>query len=314
MNPSGREDTTLRFDEIPSTLKAYAKFLRPRPGIEEGEALPPLRAESSAIPLDREQVQAYREVCSIPDPGDYTLPMLYPHVLAAPLHAHVMAHPDFPLQAAGLIHIANTVTQHRPLRVYEPLSFEVELRGARPARKGHEFDLLTRAFADGELVWEGVTTVLSPVKGKGSGSKKNEKGSGEPGPEPGPVERSVTLEVPSDQGRRYASVSGDYNPIHMHELSAKLFGFKRAIAHGMWTLARVTGEVADEMPQTPRHLTVRFKRPVYLPSTVLLTERRDGELLDIDVTDARGEVPHLDVEIGPLEAFEAPERGAAEEE
>lgn len=37
----------------------------------------------------------------------------------------------------------------------------------------------------------------------------------------------------SDLGRRYARVSGDINPIHLHALSARAFGFRRAIAHGM---------------------------------------------------------------------------------
>ena len=41
-----------------------------------------------------------------------------------------------------------------------------------------------------------------------------------------------------DLGRRYAAISGDYNPIHLGALSAKLFGFKQAIAHGMWSKAR----------------------------------------------------------------------------
>jgi hypothetical protein len=44
--------------------------------------------------------------------------------------------------------------------------------------------------------------------------------------------------VPGDIGRRYARVSGDSNPIHLHPLTAKALGQPGAIAHAMWTKAR----------------------------------------------------------------------------
>ena len=44
--------------------------------------------------------------------------------------------------------------------------------------------------------------------------------------------------APADIGRQYAKVSGDYNPIHLSAVSAKLFGFPTAIAHGLWNKAR----------------------------------------------------------------------------
>lgn len=36
----------------------------------------------------------------------------------------------------------------------------------------------------------------------------------------------------------YADVSGDHNPIHTSPMLARMFGFRGAIAHGMFTLAR----------------------------------------------------------------------------
>ena len=53
---------------------------------------------------------------------------------------------------------------------------------------------------------------------------------------------------PSDLGRRYGSVSGDLNPIHLSDPTAKLFGFPRAIAHGMWTKARCLAALHDRIP------------------------------------------------------------------
>lgn len=38
--------------------------------------------------------------------------------------------------------------------------------------------------------------------------------------------------------RAYADVSGDHNPIHTSPMLARVFGFRGAISHGMFTLAR----------------------------------------------------------------------------
>ena len=44
------------------------------------------------------------------------------------------------------------------------------------------------------------------------------------------VSRSTRWRLPADQGRRYAAVSGDYNPIHLYGWAARPFGFKQPIA------------------------------------------------------------------------------------
>ena len=99
--------------------------------------------------------------------------------------------------------------------------------------KGRQFTLVTEARVGGELVWEDFSTNLR--RGKGSGDEKKRAAREEPPPP------SADWTLDGGLGRRYAAVSGDRNPIHMHDLSAKLFGFPRAIVHGMWTKARVTG-------------------------------------------------------------------------
>jgi acyl dehydratase len=79
--------------------------------------------------------------------------------------------------------------------------------------------------------------------------------------------------VDADVGRRYAQVSGDYNPIHLHPLSARLFGFKRPIAHGWWLLARSLAELDDEVGDACR-VEARFADIVPLGSDVLFTSGR----------------------------------------
>ena len=65
----------------------------------------------------------------------------------------------------------------------------------------------------------------------------------------------------------------------MHPLSAKLFGFPTAIAHGMWTKARCLAALG---PRLDEKFTaeVAFRKPILLPATVKFAEelrrRRDS--------------------------------------
>ncbi|WP_335937074.1 MaoC/PaaZ C-terminal domain-containing protein [Streptomyces sp. PTD5-9] len=72
--------------------------------------------------------------------------------------------------------------------------------------------------------------------------------------------------LPGDLGRRYGAASGDRNPIHLYPLTARLFGFPRPIAHGMWTVARCLAEAPD--PEGIQRVRAVFRAPVPLPSTV----------------------------------------------
>ena len=86
-------------------------------------------------------------------------------------------------------------------------------------------------------------------------------------PEDAPPEATASWRLTPRTARRYAAVSGDRNPIHMSALSAKPFGFPRAIAHGMYTAARALAAVgAARGPAF--NWQVDFAKPVLLPSTV----------------------------------------------
>lgn len=91
-------------------------------------------------------------------------------------------------------------------------------------------------------------------------------------------------------------MSGDRNPIHLHNLSAKVFGMPRAIAHGMWLKART---LAALQPELPRRFTadVRFKKPVLLPATVAFSTQPTADGRAFAVHDAKRGIPHLSGEI-----------------
>ena len=132
------------------------------------------------------------------------------------------------------------------------------------------FCLVTEARCDGQLVWQARTQALAPSKSSGQRPVATVRGNDQLDPsEPAALLCERILHVPESCGRRYAAIAGDLNPIHQHALLARLFGFRRAIVHGTWTLARALA--VAELPRTmPFSLEARFRRPVSLPSDVIV--------------------------------------------
>lgn len=237
-----------------------------------GGPLPDLRLRLEHLAVDRDRLAGYQRLCGFPV-GD-TLPSTYPHVLGFPLQAAVMAEPDFPLPLPGLVHLHNEVDVHRTLTAWEHLDVAVHATGLRAHPRGRVVDLVTEVDAAGERVWEGRSTYLHRGRPSGEPAAATTAAVDPPPAVPeGPP--SAVWRLPADLGRRYAAVSGDVNPIHLHRLTARPLGFRRPIAHGMWSCARVLAALGPKTagPSTSR---VWFTTPVPLPGTVELVVDRAG--------------------------------------
>jgi acyl dehydratase len=111
-----------------------------------------------------------------------------------------------------------------------------------------------------------------------------------------------------DLGRRYAAVSGDRNPIHMHSLAAKPLGFPAAIAHGMWTKARCLAAIESRLPDAFA-VEVRFRKPILLPARVQFASDEQDDQILFSVRDAKRRTPHLDGLMRPAEPTQKPTSG-----
>jgi len=282
----------LEFDTLPSLGSAYRKVpFQRKPGIREGQTIPRIEAIVKGVKPEAQSIFEYAKICRFTSDEKH-IPSIYPHILASPLHMMLVTHKAFPLKGMGLIHVRNVITEHRPIDYQETLDLLCFVEGHREAPKGVEFDLHTQVSSNGEVVWEGITTVLSRQKGKGQGNKKKEKKTPLPGGDPD-CQRSALWKVPADMGRIYASVSGDYNPIHLYKWTAKLLGFPRAIIHGMWSFARCVAEVTGDLPERPLTYEVEFKLPILLPSTVLFSSQDEEDKLSFAIHSKDGSKPHL---------------------
>jgi len=293
---------TRTLDSSPSILPLYARAAAPMvPGTSllpfvpgGGGEIPELDLRLDDLSADPAKVAEYAKVCGFALRD--SLPVTYLHVLAFPLHMAVLADGSFPFGAVGLVHVENRIAQHRPVGISEQLSIRVRPTPLQPHSKGKTFSLLTEVSVGEELVWESASTMLH--RGKGEEKAKSDAGFAAL---PAATPASAEWKLGGDLGRRYAGVSGDRNPIHMHSLTAKPLGFPAAIAHGMWTKARVLGRLESRLPDAFA-VDVRFRKPILLPARVEFASAAEGEEIAFAVRDAKRQTPHLDGRVTPLEA------------
>ncbi len=246
-----------------SFLRMFLRaLLTPKRGKVRPGNFPHFITERQGIRVRPEQLAAYREVCGYPQ--DAFLPILFPYIQTVGLQMNILTHHDFPLRAFGLVHARNQITQHRPLGIAETFDATCQVRHSRIIKSGLEFDMEVSVYADGALVWENISTYL--CRGHFGDADHN-------APKPAlseipPNAETIEWTVPKDMGRRYARITGDYNPIHVSSLAAKLFGFPRAIIHGLWSAGVCAARLPGASLTYPAKYDVLFKGPVFLGSTV----------------------------------------------
>ena len=298
-----------QLDSVPGLRTLYGKAaagatLKPvlgrLPGIGgrfgRGRGLPDTELVVDDVAIDRDHLTAYDRVCGFTLRDE--VPPTYPHMIAFPMAMRIMTATDFPFPVIGMVHLRNRIEQRRPIRADEHLSMRVWAGEMEPHAKGTQFVLHAEAAVGDEPVWSSESTYLRKGEGEKAEGKKAE-GKDNGAGSAGPPEPKAIWEVPDDIGRRYASVSGDSNPIHLRRSTALAFGMSRPIAHGMWTKARCLAALEGKLPPALA-VDVRFKLPVQLPAKVAFSSWEEGQARQFELHDARSGKPHLSGTVAPL--------------
>jgi acyl dehydratase len=285
--------TTVVLPEVPSLGGLYARGAglsvarRVRPG---PSVLPDVDYVVRGVRASAEHLTDYQHLLG--ESASDALPAGFVHVLAFPVATALMVRTDFPLPLVGLVHLANRVTQRRPLALGDVLDVRATAAALRAHRSGTQVDLVTEVSVDGGVAWRGVSTYLA----RGVQLAGSVEESSAPFVPPTPTGR-WTLDA--DVGRRYAAVSGDRNPIHLSALSARALGFPRAIAHGMYTASRALADVGAGRGDA-FDWSVEFVKPVLLPGTVTVRIAHEDDGFAFAGWDARSGKPHLTGSVTPL--------------
>ncbi len=275
---------TRHFSQLPKPYLAYPKVIQglifKKPKGEK--VLPQVEYVVDSFKIDPNHLKAYNEVCGFKNNG--YIPAIYVAVLSQSLQMHMMTSEAFPFAVLGLVHIRNVVKQTRKIGVNEQLSLSCKFGELKPHDKGVQFDFITTAKVGNDVVMEGTTTYLSRQK---TDAKPAEKVKEDSVPN---YEVQAVWDVSENTGRRYAKTSGDFNLIHIHALTAKAFGFKQAIAHGMWSKARALASIT--LPDA-YEADVWFKLPMYLPSKVEFLTAQQPKQIDFLIRNEKTQKPHV---------------------
>ncbi|HNV58776.1 MAG TPA: MaoC/PaaZ C-terminal domain-containing protein [Rhodoferax sp.] len=276
--------------EVTETPSLAATFFRAlgtgakRPGLIK--SLPKVELVLPRVELNAQHIGQYSALCGFK--MGQGVPLIYPQLLTFPLVTAYVCSDDCPWPAMGTVHLANRITQYQSLNPGDVVRVELGAGNLFAHEKGQVFTLDLRILRGDDLVWSATQSLLRVgVKATSGGPYASQIAAD------APLSCQTEFSATADLGRRYGAVSGDRNPIHMAALSAKLFGFKRAIAHGMWTNARALSFLLPATPVEKATLDVEFKTPLYLPGRAQLWSAREGNSALFEVRDAKGQKPHL---------------------
>ncbi|MGX5914158.1 MaoC family dehydratase [Aliidiomarina sp. Khilg15.8] len=240
-----------------------------------------IQQQFSVPPVAADELRRYHE--QFPGLVSAT-PLTFFYLLAQRAHLSVMLSKDFPWPILGMVHVANKMEWLETVDTTSPFVVDVSIQFPPRAASRKRIRPLYRV----EFIQNDICVVrCESTYQVGSGGK------------PGKGRRSRREQLDLSQwqqldiwtldaalGRRYARLSGDYNPIHLHPWLSRWFGFNQPIIHGMYSVARLQADIEKKHGQSLRMMDISFKRPLALPNQVV--SHIQPELGYCMVTDAEG--------------------------
>lgn len=246
-------------------LGALATFTRNAPGPDT--RIPVTELVTEPVHLDRDRLARYNACCGF---APAMVAITYPLVFTFPLQLALMTRSDSPLRLPGLVHLGVTLTYARALDTAAAYRASCSVTDQSTTERGLEFTLGVSLRDEGDVtVWAGESRILARGAAPANRSRRapRSRAPDVTGPEIEEIAAAANI------GRRYAQVSGDWNPIHLGRLGARALGFDRPIAHGMWTLARMVS--ATGRGAAGESLSADFLAPLRLPGHLSLRGTRD---------------------------------------
>ena len=171
-----------------------------------------------------------------------------------------------PSKLLGLIHISSEFKVHAPQNWLLPTDVEVEIKQVESTDKGLVYEVETRVFQHDELTIVNTNTMLDkdrnykPVK---ITSNKHEE-----------LEICKPLSstgIGFKTALKYAWLSKDLNPIHLHPILARAFGLRSALIHGMFNAHYCLSELNKrKLYNQTDNVKLEFNRPCFMPNQVFL--------------------------------------------
>lgn len=273
----------IQIRNLPNPAALYARIASTL--LKKGKgSLPDIKIQYDNQIIQPSDLKKYNKVCGF----EHTLivPSTFIHTRAFELQALLLTHPACPFPYPGLIVFANTIKQTRSLYVGEEFNLSCSFGNLIAHEKGQAFEIVSYLDVKGKRIWE--ETMVFLYKGKeGIGNVFEMQ---QPVLSENCIKKSWSLH--QTLGFEYAQASGDFNPIHLHTIPAKLFGFPKHLIHGMWTQSKILVELEKQLSDA-FEFSVAFKTPIFLPASIIFRYEKTASGFNFDVVDKLQEKPHV---------------------
>jgi MaoC like domain len=206
-------------------------------------------------------------------PLSITPPLCFHYLALQRAQLQAMLAPGFPHPLPGMVHLAQTFTR---LHDWQPLPWQLTMAMHEVPAPGGALRLRVSAdfLQDGQPVLRAECLYLARRSARMA----------KPAPAAAPQSGQAIAHwsLGADAGRRYARLSGDWNPIHLWPWTARPFGLQQPILHGMHSAARCEAELARHLGRPLQHLHIAFRRPLALPGQARLLRQGEGNFHLLD--------------------------------
>jgi hypothetical protein len=266
------EAIRLEYKETPFALRYLAGALWPKPEVGEAVAVPAITAEWRGYRATDRDVADFCALAGV-WPGDW-IPFLFPHAIGFRLQLALLCYPRFPVPIWRVLQIRNHLLQHRPIPLGADLDFTSRIVGHRVLEKGLEVDVHTTVTFARDVPWESLSTFYA--RGSFGAPTQASPYAESPTIE---SERETRWRMPAGGGRRFAELTGDYNPLHFWTGHARRAGFPAAFMHSQRALGLCITHPNAPLADEPQRLDAWLKGPVpYGADVSLKTSGGVGEL------------------------------------
>lgn len=210
----------------------------------------------------------------------------YYSILIGKLQLLAFSKAKFPLPILGAVHMSNEFEVFCELD--EKNSFDIDLKVHHFSKhnSGILFQVESIITQENKPIWKCVSTFLSKIQVPVKEIQKDNKFSDNMSVSSkktltesmidsfGSEDDFSEMQFPDNMGKEFASICGDYNPIHTNKTLAKLFGLRKCIAHGICAFAKAFAQVPFHLvpvsSKYPLKASIYFVYPIFIPSTAYL--------------------------------------------
>eukprot|EP00003_Mantamonas_plastica_P032518 TRINITY_DN8867_c0_g1_i1.p1 TRINITY_DN8867_c0_g1~~TRINITY_DN8867_c0_g1_i1.p1 ORF type:complete len:369 (+),score=121.58 TRINITY_DN8867_c0_g1_i1:59-1108(+) len=299
---------------MPTVLSMYLRVILSMGNItkpsllKEGETIPRIEATVSEFSVDKARLAKFRKFCGYQKDDAGTIPVPFVFPMGYSLIGTLVTADAFAIKpVASVVHICQHFEILEPIT--EDMKFSIRaITKTTEGEKGMELHLMHYLYViDGDstrLVCRATGIELLPTKKKKKGKSAPKVFEVHEFPEEDEDTKVAEWKLAEDSGRQYGAGSGDYNPWHMNAVLGKLFGHKRHIMQGVGEMSKAFAGIqnAGFAPDYPLRLSCHFKRPLYLPNTVVFTQQRESDSkVSFDIYSKDGKSLHA---VGSVEHIE----------